>query len=163
MNTRSNGVGAGERLSRAFVAGPRMMLTLWVRPAVVRFSVATLTHRGSISRVMTVPSSGTARASQVVEYLSTEVSEINHGRNLGIEGDRSLTLQVYQPPRSSSRRWNVRGGARISLGQGLLRHSSESSPCYFPRSCRALRPQGSRTSCDKHRTWSKSVATLGRT
>ena len=67
MNTRSNGVGIGERVSMVSVADPRMMLTLWMRPAVVRFSVATLTHLGSISRVVTVPSSGTARANQAVE------------------------------------------------------------------------------------------------
>jgi hypothetical protein len=74
MNARSNGVGAGERVSMVSAAGPRMMLTLWIRPAMVRFWVATLTHRGSISRVVTVPSSGRARANQVVEYLQTEVS-----------------------------------------------------------------------------------------
>lgn len=74
MNTKSNGVGVGERVSRASAAGPRMMLTLWMRPALVRFSVATSTQWGSISRVVTVPSSGRARASQVVEYLEAEVS-----------------------------------------------------------------------------------------
>jgi len=80
MNTRSNEVGVGESVSRVSAAGPRIMLTLWVRPAVVRFSVAILAHWGSTSRVTTVPSSGRARASQMVEYLPTEVSELIAGK-----------------------------------------------------------------------------------
>jgi len=76
MNTKSNGAGVGERVSMVSAAGPRMMLTLWMRPAVVRFSVATLTQIGSMSRVVTVPSSGTERASHVVEYLRLEVNGV---------------------------------------------------------------------------------------
>jgi len=82
MNAKSNGVGVGERFLMVSAAGPRIMLTLWMRPAVVRFSVATLAQVGSISRVVTAPSSGTARASQVVEYLPVGVREVSyHGQN----------------------------------------------------------------------------------
>ena len=69
MNTKSNGVVVVERDWMVSSAGPRIMLTLWMRPEVVRFSIATLTQWGFTSKVVTVPSSGTARASQVVEYL----------------------------------------------------------------------------------------------
>lgn len=101
MNTRSNGAGVGERLSIVSAAEPRMMLTLWMSPAAVRFSVATLTQWGLMSREVTTPSSGTARASQAVEYLQAEVSKTDSGRRAPV-ATRS-TNRAYPPRVPNSR------------------------------------------------------------
>ena len=121
MNTRSNGAGVGERLSIVSAAEPRMMLTLWMSPAAVRFSVATLTQWGLMSREVTTPSSGTARASQAVEYLQAEVSKTDSGRRAPrrYKGYKSRlppkSAELQDPLRTDRTREQVQ---EFSLGRG---------------------------------------------
>ena len=66
---------------------------------------------GDSSRVVNLPSVGSARASQIAEYLKhLSVSPYCLKRT-----DRTLTLQEYQPQVSSLRQWISQAGEEICL------------------------------------------------